>query len=88
MEALGVDHSGVSLGGDLEVLLDDLGRDRDDVLALPVLDQIERLQRADDVLRLDGGHLAHVLDRNVAPVLPQYLQQDLRPIAPKTQQPL
>lgn len=34
------------------------GRDADDVLTLPVLDHVERLQRADDVTLCDAGHLA------------------------------
>jgi hypothetical protein len=36
------------------------------VLALPVLDQTERLQRGDDVLRLDSRHLTHILDGDVS----------------------
>lgn len=42
----------------LQVFLHQFGRDTDDVLTLPVLDHVERLQRADDVTLCDAGHLA------------------------------
>lgn len=44
--------------GTLQVLLHQFGRHTDDVLALPVLDHVERLQGADDVTLSDAGHLA------------------------------
>lgn len=40
------------------MFLHQFGRDTDDVLTLPVLDHVERLQRADDVTLRDAGHLA------------------------------
>lgn len=43
--------------GALQVLLHQFGRHADHVLALPVLDHVERLQRADDVTLRDAGHL-------------------------------
>ena len=49
-------EQGLAVLGTLHVLLHQLGRDTDDVLALPVLDHIEGLQRADDVLLGDAGH--------------------------------
>jgi hypothetical protein len=48
------------------------------MLALPVLDQVEGLEGGDDVLSLDRGHLTDVFDREVAAMLPQNLQQNLR----------
>lgn len=54
----------------LQVLLDHLGGHGDNVLALPVLDEVKRLQGADDVLGLDAGHVTHILDGEVAAVLP------------------
>lgn len=44
--------------GALQVLLHQLGGHADDVLTLPVLHHVERLQRADDVTLRDAGHLA------------------------------
>ena len=43
--------------GRLDVLLDQFGRDADDVLALPVLDHVHRLQRRHDVALRDARHL-------------------------------
>lgn len=40
------------------MFLHQFGCDADDVLTLPVLDHVERLQRADDVTLCDAGHLA------------------------------
>ena len=45
----------------LEELLDHLGVRVDDVLPLDVLDEVELLQGRDDVLGLDGRHLAQIL---------------------------
>jgi len=86
VDSLGIYHPSVSFGVEFEMLLDDLWGDRDDVLAFPILDQVQRLKRADDVLRLDGGHLAHILDGDVAAMLAQDLQQHLRPITAEAQQ--
>lgn len=69
------------------VFFQKFGNDRDDVLASPVLDHVERLQRADDVLALDRSHAADFLDGDVAPILLQDLQQDRRPVRPEAQQP-
>ena len=44
------------------MLLDELLRQREDVLALVVVDQVELLQGRDDVLLLDGGLLADVVN--------------------------
>ena len=49
---------GLLVLGALEVLFHQLGGDTDDMLALPVLHHVERLQRADDVTLRDAGHLA------------------------------
>ena len=70
----------------LEMVFDHLGRDTDDMLSLPVLDQIERLQRRDDIVRLDGRHVADVLDGKIALVLSQNLQEHASPVTSETQQ--
>lgn len=44
--------------GTLQVLFHQFGRHTDDMLTLPVLDHVERLQGADDVTLSDAGHLA------------------------------
>mmetsp|Transcript_13517 Transcript_13517/g.42520 ORF Transcript_13517/g.42520 Transcript_13517/m.42520 type:complete len:294 (-) Transcript_13517:608-1489(-) len=72
---------------ELEVLVDNLWRDGDDVLPLPVLDQVERLEGRDDVVRGDGGHHRDLLDGEVAAVVAQRLQQDLRPVGAEGEQP-
>ena len=48
------------------MLLNNLGVRIEDVLPLDVLDQVELLQRVDDVLGLDRGHVAQLLDADVA----------------------
>eukprot|EP00966_Prymnesium_polylepis_P064281 1490282-Prymnesium_polylepis.1 len=63
-----------------EMLLDDARRDGDHVLPLPVLDQVERVQRAHNVLHLDRAHLAELLDRDGAAVRLQDAQQHVRPV--------
>lgn len=50
--------------GALQVLLDQFGRHTDNVLTLPVLHHVERLQRADDVTLCDAGHLAAKRERD------------------------
>ena len=47
----------------------ELGRDADDVLPLPVLDQVQRLQRRDDVVLRDGRHRREVFDAQRPPVI-------------------
>ena len=42
----------------LHVLLDDLRGNRNDMLALPVLDQIQLLKCAHNIFRFDGSHFA------------------------------
>ena len=49
------------------MFFDELGRDTDDMLALPVLDQIEGLEGVDDVGLGDGGNPAQVGDAQSAP---------------------
>ena len=63
--------------GRAQVLLHQLGRHADHVLALPVLDQVERLQGGDDVRLGDGGHGGEVLDAHGAAEVAEDLQQDL-----------
>lgn len=69
----------------LEVLLDQFGRDTDNVLTLPVFHHVEGLECADDVTLGDTGHLAEVFDGKCAPKVPQDLQQHPGPVAPVAQ---
>lgn len=46
-----------------EAVVDGYARHRNHVLPFPVADKVERLQGADDVLRLDGRHVADEADR-------------------------
>eukprot|EP00962_Isochrysis_galbana_P052525 scaffold23961_cov131-Isochrysis_galbana.AAC.1 len=56
------------------------------MLALPVLDQVERLQGGDDVVGGDGGHHADLGHRHVAAVRAEGLEQHLSPVAPEGEQ--
>ena len=47
----------------LEMLLYQLGCNADDVLALPVLDQVQRLQGGNDITLSDARHCAQVLHK-------------------------
>lgn len=49
--------------GTFEVFFYQLGCDTDHMLALPVLDHVEGLQGADDVILGDAGHLAAERDK-------------------------
>ena len=51
----------------LQVLLDQLGRDADHVLTLPILDQVQGLQRRDDVVLGYAGHHGQVFNGKGAP---------------------
>jgi hypothetical protein len=48
------------------VLVDRLGGDGDDVLALPEADEMERLEGGDDVLGLDARARRNVADGEIA----------------------
>lgn len=85
MQGFGVDLARL-FGRTLEVLFNDFRRDRYDVLSLPVLDQTEGLQCADNVLGLDGGHGTDVLDGEIAAVFLQYLEQHFGPVRSEAQQ--
>lgn len=52
--------------GTLQVLFNQFGRHADNMLTLPVLDHIERLQGADDVTLCDAGHLTEEKSGEVA----------------------
>lgn len=54
-----------------QAVVDGRARHRDYVLALPVLDEVEGLQRADDVLHFDRRHVTHHSDRQLALVVAQ-----------------
>ena len=57
-----------------EELVDCGARYRDHVLSLPVLDEVQRLQGADYVLRLDGGHVADQPDGQLPLVVAEQVQ--------------
>ena len=46
----------------------------DHMLALLVLDELKMLQSGDDVVCLDGRHVAQAFDADAAFVIPQHLQ--------------
>jgi hypothetical protein len=51
-----------------------MGRCADDVLALVVLDEVEVLERGDDILCLDRGALAKLFDADAALPVAQELR--------------
>ena len=69
VEARGVNVSGSLLLVVLQVVFDDFRSDTDDVLAFPVLDEVQGLQSGDDIVRLDGSHGADVFDGEIPLVL-------------------
>mmetsp|Transcript_13380 Transcript_13380/g.54017 ORF Transcript_13380/g.54017 Transcript_13380/m.54017 type:complete len:575 (-) Transcript_13380:98-1822(-) len=72
----------------LEVLLDELGRGADDVRALLIRQQVEVLQGADDVLRLNHRELGQVLDAHHRPGFILEDREELpRPVAAVRHQP-
>lgn len=79
MEALGVDAQHPLQHGAL-VALHDVPRQRQDVLALVVVDEVEVLQRGDNVLLFDAGDLADLIDGDLGSLPPLSLQphQDLQ----------
>lgn len=60
--------------GGFEGAVNDGWRGADDVLPLLVLDEVEVLQGADDVIRLDGGDVTQLLDGHAALAHLQHLQ--------------
>ena len=62
------------------MLFDDTRSDRDDVLALPIFDEIELLQSVDDVFCFDGSHLGDFFDRQIPFGLAKHFQQHAGPI--------
>jgi len=64
-----------------EMFFDDFGSDADDVLSLPVFDEIEGLEGGDDIFCFDGSHLANIFDRQISSVLTKDFKEDLSPIA-------
>lgn len=68
-------------GALVEAFVDRGARHGDHVLALPVPEEVEGLQGADDVLGLDGRHVADQADRQLSLVVPQDVHQHVRPVA-------
>ena len=64
-----------------QVPLHELGRRADHVLALLVLDELQTLERRDDVVLHDGRHVAQLLDGDGALVVLQDGQDRARPVA-------
>jgi len=71
------------LGTVFEMFFNDLGSNRDDVLSLPILDQIERLQGADNILCFDGSHITDIFDGKIATMLAKDFKKNLGPITPE-----
>ena len=68
--------------GALEVLLHQFGRHADHVLALPIFDQIQRLESLDDVLLGDGRHGREVFDGESPPEVAEDFEEDPTPVGP------
>ncbi len=49
----------------LQMLFNDFRGNGDNMLALPILDQVQRLQGTDDIFRLDGRHIADIFDGEI-----------------------
>jgi len=81
-KAARVHFDGVSRGHRPQVLLDDARRDGDDVVALPVFNQRQGVQRVHYVLLLYRRELRDVFDGQIPAVLLQQLQHHARPVAP------
>ena len=71
------------LGHALHVLFQNFGGERDNVLSLVVLDEIERLQRSDDVVRLYRRHLAEITNGQRPTLLTKDLEELVGPIGAK-----
>lgn len=76
------------------VLVYDPCSDSNDVVPLPVLDQVEGLQRCHNVICSDGGDVTDIFDADVGAMYVKRLQNLARPVAavahliPATQLPL
>ena len=82
-QGIGIDHKGGLLVlCALKVLLHQLRSYADDVLTLPVLDQVEGLKRIDNVRLGDGRDPTQVGNAKGAPKVAQDFQQDPRPVRP------
>ena len=57
MDSVRVDPD-LAFGHVFRVLLDDFWGDRDDVLSLPIFDEVKLLEGADDIFHFYGGHFA------------------------------
>lgn len=82
MEAGDIDPHDLLLVKGAEVVLDDARGDTNDVVALPVLDEAEHLERAHYVVRSDGRPVADLLDTQLAAVVVQQLQHAALPVRP------
>lgn len=63
-----------------QVAVQDVGRGAQHVLPLLVLDQVQELQRADDVVRLDRRDVAQLADADRALALAQHLRPAQRAV--------
>ena len=82
MEAGHVDAHDLLLVEGAQVVLDDARGDADDVVALPVLDEAEHLERSHYVVRADGRPVADLLDAELAAVVVEQLQHAPLPVRP------
>merc|ERR1712216_2395 len=63
------------------MFLDYLRRDRDDILPLPVFDQVKRLQCGDNIVTSDACDAANMFDRYISPEFSEHIQQHTCPVA-------
>lgn len=67
-----------------DVLLKDPGCHRNDVVALPVLNQAKGFKSLHNIVCPDGCQLSYFLDRQMSPVLTKQIQQHPCPVAAVT----
>jgi len=70
----------------LKMFFDDFGGDADDMLSLPIFNEIEGLEGGDDIFCFDGCHLADIFDGQISSVLTKDFKENLSPIASIRQQ--
>ena len=71
MQLASIYTNGFLIGSDSDMFLNDPRRHRDDVIALPVLNQPKRLESLHNIICSDCGQLSYLLDGQVSSVLTQ-----------------
>jgi hypothetical protein len=86
VKIFGFDVAGL-LGHVLFVVLQHFGSERDDMLTLVVLDEMQSLQRRDNVLSFDRSHFGQIANRKRTTLVLENLHQLRSPVRPKRQVP-